>query len=42
MHGRHRLGDGPQLHRLRPAVPTAPPTVMYEGAPNHPREDRFW
>ena len=22
---RHRLGDGPQLHRLRPAVPTAPP-----------------
>ena len=39
---RHRLGDGPQLHRLRPAVPTAPPRVMYEGAPNHPREDRFW
>ena len=23
--GRHRLGDRPQLHRLRPAWPTAPP-----------------
>ncbi len=25
VHGRHRLGDRPQLHRLRPAVPTARP-----------------
>ena len=35
VHRRHRLGHRPQLHRLRPAAPTAR-RVMYEGAPNFP------
>ena len=26
VHRRHRLGHGPQLHRLWPALPTAPPS----------------
>jgi acyl-coenzyme A synthetase/AMP-(fatty) acid ligase len=41
VHGRHRLGDGAQLHRLRPARNGAT-VVMYEGAPNFPENDRFW
>ena len=36
VHGRHRLGHRPQLRRLRPARRTAPPSVMYEGAPDWP------
>jgi acetyl-CoA synthetase len=39
--GRHRLGDRPQLHRLRAARQRAT-VVMYEGAPDHPGKDRFW
>ena len=42
VHRRHRLGHRPQLRRLRPARRTAPPCVMYEGAPDWPQKDRFW
>jgi acetyl-CoA synthetase len=41
VHGRHRLGHRPQLHRLRP-LQNGATTLMYEGAPNFPEPDRFW
>ena len=41
VHRRHRLGHRPQLHRLRAAGQRRVPTLMYEGAPNHPA-GRFW
>ena len=42
VHRRRRLGHRPQLHRLRPALRTARPCLMYEGAPNFPDWGRFW
>ena len=40
--GRCRLGHRPLLHRLRTAVPTAPPSVMWEGAPDYPHKGIWW
>ena len=34
--GRHRLGDRPQLHRLRARSPTGPRRCIYEGTPDTP------
>jgi acetyl-CoA synthetase len=39
---RRRLGDGPQLHRLRPAQRTGRPACLYEGVPNYPNPERWW
>ena len=39
--GRRRLGDRPQLRRLRAAHQPGT-SVMYEGTPDHPGKDRFW
>ncbi len=39
---RHRLGDRPQLHRLRPAVQRAPRRCSTKGTPDFPDKDRWW
>ena len=39
--GRRRLGDRPQLHRLRAALQRRD-LVMYEGTPDFPDKDRWW
>ena len=42
VHRRRRLGDRPQLHRLRPLANGAT-TLMFEGVPNYPdARTRFW
>ena len=42
VHRRHRLGHRPQLHRLRPAVPSAPPRSCSRASPTYPDAGRFW
>ncbi len=41
MHRRPRLGDGPQLHRVR-AAHCGATSVFYEGAPTYPDPGRLW
>ena len=42
VHRRRRLGHRPQLHRLRAAGQRRRRSVMYEGVPNFPGNDRLW
>ena len=42
MHGRHRLGDRPQLRRLRPAGQRRDHASCTRARPTIPEPDRFW
>ena len=42
VHGRRRLGDGSLATSFTARCANGATVLMYEGAPNQPREDRFW